>query len=389
MPARSPSRRRRSPRRASRVATASAATSAGRRRNVRADSPVPAAACQAHAAATGDVSTAATAHSVVAGRRDEAVTPARPAARRRADRRRPRRRASGWRRAPWARAAVAPTRRIAGRRAGRASTVGREPPAGERHRPLAPVAPTGVDQPARHERRPAAVVDDGGDQPVVLVAEVGASAGPIAERPGGASAGTPGRPSASVTTSVHAHRSRAARAVADVSTTSAHTSTWASNTWLRRPPRPARSPPGGRARRAPAAASRDGEDRLRQHEPDAAAAGRASRTARARNSAAASAYGPPPCRLAPPRVVEAASCERYGGLPTTTSKRPAAPSRGSGRRRTLDARVSRPGERAPAAATAPASMSTADERRRPPAARARAGGGERGTGRRRTPGRAR
>ena len=48
--------------------------------------------------------------------------------------------------------------------------------------------------------------------------------------------------------------------------------------------------------------------------------GSASRIASERNSAAASAYGPPPCRLAPPRVVDADICERNGGLPTTTSK---------------------------------------------------------------------
>ena len=47
---------------------------------------------------------------------------------------------------------------------------------------------------------------------------------------------------------------------------------------------------------------------------------RASSTASARNSTAASAYGPPPCRLEPPRVVAAAICDRYGGLPTTMSK---------------------------------------------------------------------
>ena len=47
---------------------------------------------------------------------------------------------------------------------------------------------------------------------------------------------------------------------------------------------------------------------------------RTSRGASARNSAATSAYGPPPRRELPPRAVPVESCERYGGLPITTSK---------------------------------------------------------------------
>ena len=51
--------------------------------------------------------------------------------------------------------------------------------------------------------------------------------------------------------------------------------------------------------------------------------GSTSSAASARNSTAASAYGPPPRADAPPRVVAAASWERYGGLPITRSNVPA------------------------------------------------------------------
>ena len=139
-------------------------------------------------------------------------------------------------------------------------------------------------------RRPGAAVDHGRHEPVVLVAEVRRQPGPLAERAGAGE---------------RRERRDAERAGDDVgpargspgrrrSATIAQTSTWASNTG------PAtttttRCRPARRARRAP---------RRRRGTRGSTAAGRARagrparacRTARARNSTAASAYGPPPWR---------------------------------------------------------------------------------------------
>jgi hypothetical protein len=60
-----------------------------------------------------------------------------------------------------------------------------ELPFGEANRAFAPPAATRVDQPAGHERGSVAVVGDGGNQPVVLVAEVQAASRPVADRPVG------------------------------------------------------------------------------------------------------------------------------------------------------------------------------------------------------------
>ena len=60
-----------------------------------------------------------------------------------------------------------------------------EPPLGERDRPFAPVATTGVDQTAGHERGAVTAFADRRHEAVVLVAEVGGQADPITEQSGG------------------------------------------------------------------------------------------------------------------------------------------------------------------------------------------------------------
>ena len=87
--------------------------------------------------------------------------------------------------------------------------------------------------------------------------------------------------------------------------------------------------------------------------------GRASETASARNSAAASAYGPPPNRERPPRVVAAAIWFRNGGLPMTRSNVRAGP---VGAQRIAVHQLGT-GQRCDAASMAFASMSTPVERR--------------------------
>ena len=57
------------------------------------------------------------------------------------------------------------------------------PPAGERDRSSPPERHAGIDQPTGDQGRTVRVVGDRGDQPVVLVAEVGVESGPVAETP--------------------------------------------------------------------------------------------------------------------------------------------------------------------------------------------------------------
>ena len=59
-----------------------------------------------------------------------------------------------------------------------------EPPLGERDRPVAPVAATRVDQTAGHERRTVTSFGHRWHEAVVLVAEVGGEADPVAEHAG-------------------------------------------------------------------------------------------------------------------------------------------------------------------------------------------------------------
>ena len=171
---------------------------------------------------------------------------------------------------PWARADRRPTAASAGR-AGRGRRVGRAMlPPGERDRPLPPAAAPGIDEPAGDERRAVAVVDDGRDEPVVLVAEVGASGEPGRRAcPPTASAGSAGTPSASVTTSLHgADGRRLAGRAASFEGQRAHEDLGVEDR-PRRPPRPRdRSASRSTSARTGAGVAR-GEDRLRQHEADA------------------------------------------------------------------------------------------------------------------------
>ncbi len=146
---------------------------------MRADSPVPAARCQAHALAGADVRTAAM-RPDVGGRR----CPHRD------------QRHAGEPGAVGVGDGLDDPRLVGDEHLGHGEAVGPsahrraqprpvdagpgEPAAGERHRSLAPPAAAGVDEPAGHERWARRVVVDGGDQPVVLIAEVGAepAAGP-------------------------------------------------------------------------------------------------------------------------------------------------------------------------------------------------------------------
>ena len=126
------------------------------------------------------------------------------------------------------------------------------------------------------------------------------------------------------------------------------------------------------ARTAPA--SREARIDCGRTRPTRPPSGRARRTARARNSTAASAYGPPPCRLDPPRLVVTASCDRYGGLPTTTSKLSPSQPAASASRHSIVASASVVASRA--AATASGSMSDADQDRAASEGADPAGGGD-------------
>ena len=235
---------------------------------------------------------------------------------------------------------------------------------------------------------PDAVVGDGGDQPVVLVAEVEAASRSVADRPVGrqrrerrysehagddvrtTSHPTPpassrlrhGRPVDPEAERAHQHLGVEHRGAATTTTSSSTPSAVAS------------------ARTGPA--SRDARIDCGSTRPTRPSSGSASRMARARNSAAASAYGPPPCRLAPPRVVDADICERNGGFPTTTSNRRRPQSNGEGvgedqlGTRDVGRRRSR-GGRGRHRSTSPADRGRGVAAPRPP-----------GTARRRTPGRA-
>ena len=385
-PSTSPSRRSWAARPRSPAGHGSDASAAGPSRIARADNPVPAAACQAAAVATGDVSTAASSHTLVSdvGTSELTGTPGNQAPHGSATASTMRvwlatsTLGTSLRRAQARIARVEPSEVDAGRR---------ELPLGEADRAFAPVAPSWVDQPARHQRRPGAVVGDGGDQPVVLVAEVEAAAGPVADRPVGRQCREL-RDSELVGDDVGPRcirprlspRSHVAGTTLSIRNPRAHTSTWASNIWCGdHHDQFIDAEAVASARTGPA--SRDARIDCGSTRPTRPSPGSASRIARARNSAAASAYGPPPCRLAPPRVVEADICERNGGLPRTTSnrRRPQSNARASARIN------SAPGTSADAIARGSSRHPSAS-----PADRGRRGGGRRPpeTVRRRTPGRA-
>ena len=139
--------------------------------------------------------------------------------------------------------------------------------------------------------------------------------------PSDASDGSAGTPRASVTTSLHVPPPFGATGTARRSKPSAQTSTCASNTGRGDHHDHVRFASRSTSART-GAASRDARIDCGSTSPTCPP-GRTARTATARNSAAALAYGPPPWRLAPRRVVVEASCERNGGLPSTTSTSPA------------------------------------------------------------------
>ena len=218
---------------------------------------------------------------------------------------------------------------------------------------MSPLVTSGGPAPSSH---------DGRHQPVVLVAEVGRQPAAVAERAGGGE-----RPGAAGTPRL-AGDDVGPRASADGPA---------------RPParRPARTRAPGRRRRPPATtttrSSRPrassvgahrcgvarGEDRLRQHEADPAAVGPGEAVRRGRGTRRRRRRtGPPPWRLDPPRVVAAASCDRYGGLPTTTSTRPCRAPQSCGEGVGARDAHRRCPSAAPAAAAAAGSMSTPTSR---------------------------
>ena len=252
----------------------------------------------------------------------------------------------------------------------------RELPLGEAHRALAPVAPSWVDQPARDERRAVAVVGDGGDQPVVLVAEVEAAARPVADRPVGRQrrerrhaehAGDDVGPRRIRRPTVAA--SAAAGRPADPKAEGAHQHLGVEHL-ARRPPRPVhrRRAVASRAHR-PGVARR--QDRLRQHEADAAAVGLGEPDRRGRGTR------PPHRRTARRR----AGWRRRGSSPRTAARGTA----GCRRRRRSAAVPSRTRGRRPWISSAPGTSADGDARagrrrhpsasRRRPRASSAAGGG--------------
>ncbi len=249
------------------------------------------------------------------------------AASRRPGRRPLRRSASGSRSAPSGRAAARPSA-SSSRRAPRRSIRGAEKRCFANRTERSPQSDTTrIDQPARDQRRSGGVVADCRDHAVVLVAEVGVQSHAVAESPElgcdcvrstDGSAGTPDR---SVTTCDQLPSLRPL-ALGPNSNATAHVTTSASKSRLTGPRRPdhrrsmRRSGVGRRLRRVPRGSTVERRRRVVRR------SGRRAPTPSARNSAAASAYGPPPRRLDPPRLVAAAICDRYGGLPITRSKLP-------------------------------------------------------------------
>ena len=206
--------------------------------------------------------------------------------------------------------------------------------AGERHRPFAPPQAVRVDEPAGDERRSDVVVADRGHQAVVLVAEVGRERRPVADRAGGRDrrerrhAEGPGDDVGPYVVPVARRRHPVPRARRPPLESSAQTSTWASKCFAGDHHDQTISAARSTAARTGCDVAR-AEDRLRQHEADAAAVGRGTVDGEGEELGGGVGVGPPPWRLAPPRVVAAASCDRYGGLPTTTSNSSSPQSRAS------------------------------------------------------------
>ena len=243
------------------------------------------------------------------------------------------------------------TRRAATQRASRGrrgasarrSTPGlREPPAGEAGRPLTPGAAAGLEQPGGHERARSVGPSVTWAEAVELVAEAGGRRGLVADgavgaggrrpgcrprRPAGAttSAGWPGRsPSAAASGSSAGARHRAnLLACASPRTKRGHDRVHGGvEHRLARPPQAVERGLVEHRPRRIGAASRGGQHRLREDEPDPPAVGpgqrrrpaRGTRRRRRRRARRRAATGRR-------RLVAAASWFRYGGLPTTTSNR--------------------------------------------------------------------